>query len=680
MPESAVRSYRFGPYCLDPSRRTLTRDSKPVPIAGKAFDVLLVLLERRGQVVDKQELFGRVWPGAIVEEANLSQQIFMLRKLLGDGPERGALIVTSPKRGYGFFGEVQVEPLPGAARERAAEGFTARQDCPPIRLTIALPAEAPMAWLLNSVLAISPDGRRVVYVAEVDGAHRLYLRGLDSFDAHPIPGTEGAVNPFFSPDGGWIGFAAGHRLQRVPVRGGTPITICDLEDDVRGATWRQGDRIVFAPGPATGLWQVDTRGGTPAPLTTLDFAQGERTHRWPYALPDGRGVIFTIGSEGASSFDEGSLAVAEPEGSHRVVLYHGSDARYAPTGHLIYTRRSALLKTPFDLETCVARGSGRPVLSGVATSATGAGHFALSSNGTLVYATGEAHTVRRSLVAVGRDGTRRSVIVGGEGLEEPRLSPDGRRIVMGLRGRHTNLWMHDFAQAPLLRLTFEGDNFAAIWGPDGETITFSSNRSGACDLFSVRPDAGSAELLVASEFDKVPGCWTPDGSQLAFTEYHPETGADIWILERASGTARPLLGGRSNEYAPAVSPNGELLAYTSDESGRPEIYVCTLAGIARRWQLSVDGGAEPLWLSDAELVYRSEDRLMLVDLRAGPDEAAVPRTLFEGRYVRGAVTGLANYDRGPEPETLLMVSEDEPARPQRLSVVINWFGELTAKG
>jgi Tol biopolymer transport system component/DNA-binding winged helix-turn-helix (wHTH) protein len=679
-PLSAVRAYRFGPYILDPSRRTLTRGSDAVPIAGKAFDVLLVLLERHGQVVEKPELLRLVWPDTIVEEANLSQQIFMLRKLLGEAPDRRSYIATAPKRGYGFFGDVQVE-APASAPAAALEPAAARDDLPVVRLSMTLPAGAPLALLATSVFDLAPDGQRVVYVGVDDGAMRLYIRDLDSFEARPLAGTEGAANPFFSPDGFWVGFASDNRLRRISVTGGAPQTICPIDGDIRGASWGDDDHIVFAPGPASGLWRVPAHGGVPQQLTTLAFDAGERTHRWPHVLPGGGGVIFTIGSEGASSFDEGILAVTEPEGRHRVILYHGCDGRYSPSGHLIYARRSALLKTPFDLETLMARGSGRAVLSGVATAATGAARFAVAANGTLVYVTGETQTVRRSLVRVDRLGKQTASILTGEGLEEPRLSVDGRRIVLGLRGRHTNLWMYDFEQAPMLRLTFEGDNFAAIWGPNAETVTFSSNRAGACDLYILRPESGaSAELLVSTEFDKVPGSWTADGSTLAYTEYNPESGADIWAFDASSGTTKLLHSTRFNEYAPTFSPSGKWLAYTSDETGRPEVYAATFPDAADRWQLSTDGGTESLWLANGQgLIYRNGDRFMFVDLALGPAQAGVPRTLFEGRYVPGTFSGLANYDRGPEPDSFLVLREDEPPRPDHLAVVLNWFGELRAK-
>jgi Tol biopolymer transport system component/DNA-binding winged helix-turn-helix (wHTH) protein len=674
-----IRAYRFGPYSLDPSRRTLTRDALPVAIAGKAFDVLLALLERRGQVVEKQELLRLVWPDVIVEEANLSQQIFTLRKLLGETADRRSYIATAPKRGYGFFGDVEIETRPGGAPGEPRG--SAIGDGPVVRLTLNLPPEAPLALSSSAVLAVSADGRRVVYVAVVSGGTQLYLRELDSFEAHAIAGTEGAQNPFFSPDGEWIGFVFGRRLLRVPATGGVPRTICELEGEIRGASWGSDGHIVFAPGPATGLWRVAAEGGTPATLTALRFDQGERTHRWPFALPDGQGVLFTIGSDGSSSFDEGSLAITEPDGGHRIVLYHGTDGRYVPTGHLVYARRGALLKTPFDPETGQARGSGRPILSGLATAATGAARYAIASTGLLAYVAGEMQTLRRSLVVVGQDGRIVETIVSGEGLEEPRLSPDKRRFVIGLRGRHTNLWLYDFAQAPMMRLTFEGDNFAAIWCPDSETITFSSNRAGSCDIFWLRPDAGaSAEPLVSSEFDKVPGSWTQDGSLLAYTEYNPESGADLWIYDAATTDARPFLRSRSNEYAPCFSPDGQLIAFTSDLTGQPEVYVARIDSPETARRVSTDGGNEPLWVSDGRgLIYRNSDRVMLVDMTHGPDQASIPLTLFEGRYVPGTLTGLANYDHGTAPGTFLMLREDEIPRPEQLSVVLNWFGELRGK-
>jgi serine/threonine-protein kinase len=679
-----VSRYLFGPYCLDAVRRVLTRDGATLPITGKAFDVLLALVERRGRTVGKDELLDLVWADATVQEANLSQQIFTIRRILGEDPDHQRCIATVPRRGYRFVSDVRDAGDPGTEPAAAAAPgpapVSASSAVSPMRLALHLPSgSAP--WLSSSsAVAVDPAGRFLVYIMAAGGTSRLCVRAFDRLEPQPLPGTDGAVNPFLSPDGEWVGFLAQGRLQRLRLSGGMPSAVCEVDGEIRGATWTTRGEIVFAPGPASGLWRVAASGGAPRALTALAFDEGERTHRWPHALPDGAHAIFTIGHAGTASFDEATLAVVSltGDGPPRPILRHGTDARYAPGGYLLYAREAVVMAAPFDVDALAVRGPARPLVSGVATAATGAAHFDCSHTGVLVHAPGEAQTQRRRLVRVGRDGSPASPCVTGDGLEEPRLSPDGRRAVVGLRGRTTDLWLHDFARGTLARLTFDGDNFAGIWGPTADAITFGSNRGGACDLYSVKAgELPRDELLLASAYDKVPGSWSPDGTLLTFTEYHPETGADLWIFDRASGETRPLVRTRFNEYGPAVSAGGRHVAYTSDESGRPEVYVTGLPGVMGKWQISVDGGSEPLWSRDgAELFYRSGDRLMSVDMRRGPSDAGVPGTLFEGRYVPGTLTGLPNYDVSPDGASFLLVAEDAAPPPADLLIAIDCFSRL----
>ena len=671
--------YHFGPYSLDPARRVLLRGGVTVPLTGKAFDVLLALVERRGRTVEKEELLDLVWADAAVQEANLSQQIFTIRRILGDDVR---CIATIPRRGYRFVADVRESGTP-AAPPAVASGVSPQPGAPPMRLALHLPAGAAPSLSASSVLTVDPAGRFVVFVTGADGSSRLMVRMLDTLEPQPLPGTEGALNPFLSPDGEWVGYCAHGRLQKVRVRGGVASTICEVDGEMRGATWTSRGEIVFAPGPVSGLFRVSASGGAPDALTTVAFDEGERTHRWPHALPDGAHVIFTVGHAGAASFDEATLAIVPLSGgAPRSILRHGADARYArqaPSGYLLYAREGVVMAAPFELDALAVRGAARPLVPGVATAATGAAHFDCSETGLLVHAPGDAQTLRRRLVRVGRDGRVQPEppSVAGDGLEEPRLAPGGRRVAVGLRGRTTDLWLHDFARGTLARLTFDGDNFAAAWGPSADTLTFSSNRGGACDLYTVKTgELPREELLLASAYDKAPGSWSPDGTLLAYTEYHPETGADLWIFDRGRGEARPLVRTRFNEYSPAVSPDGRHVAYTSDESGRSEVYITLLAGLGK-WQISVDGGFEPLWSRDgAELFYRSGDRFMCVDMRRGPSDAGVPGTLFEGRYAAGAMTGLPNYDVGPDEASFLLVVEDAPAPPADLLITVDCFAHL----
>lgn len=343
----------------------LTRDEATVPITGKAFDVLLALVERRGRTVEKDELLTLVWADATVQEANLSQQIFTIRRILGEDPDYQRCIATIPRRGYQFVAEVRDWSEPAMDPPAMAGLAPVPRPALPMRLALHLPPGAGPTLSPSGAVVVDRAGRFLVYVTAAGGTSRLFVRAFDRLDPQPLPGTDGAVNPFLSPDGEWIGYLAQGRLQKVRVSAGVPSVICEADGDLRGAAWTSRCEIVFAPGPASGLSRVAAAGGTPRVLTVLAFDEGERTHRWPHALPDGAHAIFTIGHAGAASFDEATLAVVSlsGDGTPRPILRHGTDARYAPPGHLLYAREAAVMAAPFDPDALAVRGAAHPVVS-----------------------------------------------------------------------------------------------------------------------------------------------------------------------------------------------------------------------------------------------------------------------------------------------------------------------------
>lgn len=633
-------------------------------MTARTFDVLLALVERPGRTVEKDELLAAVWPDTIVEEANLSQQIFTIRKLLGH-TEQQPYIATVPRRGYRFVAEVTIEsaPAPLAVPHAAAIGV-------PIRLAISVDAATPLALGESGALAISPDGARIIFVAMVGPTTQLFVRPIDRFEASPIAGTEGASHPFFSPDGASIGFHGRRRLQVVSLDGGSPLTLCEVAD-LRGASWGSRGDIVYAPGPTSGLWRVRASGGSAAPLTVVDFDAGERTHRWPHVTPDGLNVIFTIGDARAGSFDEASLAAAPiATGTHRVILRHATDGRVVGE-RLLWARGGSLMHAPIHVSSLEVLSGARQLQPGIAMAATGVAHFVCSATNVLVHIPGEAQTLRRTLVRVDRTGAIAARHASGDALEEPRVEPGGRAVLVSVRGRASDLWRCDCPRGTLERVTFEGENFAGIWGPEAGQMTFSSSRAGGpSDLYVHAGAADAPELLVASEFDKAASSWSPDGSLLLFAEYHPDTGADIWLLDRGANRATPFLRTRFNEYSPVFSPDGRFVAFTTDESGRPEIQVVPYPDVAARRQVSIDGGSEPVWSRDGrELYFRSGDRLMRVDISRGPADAGVPVTMFEGKFLAGTVT-LANYDVSSDGESFLMVQPDIRPAPSAIHVTM----------
>jgi len=590
-----------------------------------------------------------------------------------------------PRRGYRFVADVTLvgdsdraarppKERPGVAAVTAA--------ALPLKLSLALMPGPPLALAPSRPFALSPDGQTLAYIAHDGATTALAVRRLDRLDTSRLPRTEGASAPFFSPDSRWIGYFANGRLRKVPTSGGTPIEICDAGAECRGASWSCRNEIVFAPTPASGLVRVSADGGRAVPATALDFANGERTHRWPEWLPDGQSILFTVAHAGSASFEEAEIAAASVDGaSTRIVHKFGSCPHYAPTGHLVYTRGGSLMAAPFNLSTLEVTAPSMPVADDVMTQPTGTGYFSFSRDGCLVYLTGEAHEVMQR--RVGADQANMTAIgIAERTIEEPRLSPDGRRIALGIRKATSDIWTHDFQRGGLTRVTFGGDNFAPIWTRDGHRLTFSSNRSGPCQIFWQALEEPEPTLLVGGEYDLVPGSWSPDGALLLFTEYNPQTGAGIWVCSpHDGGTPRPLVRSRANAFAPACSPDGLAFAYASDESGRLEVYAAVFPDGSARRQISRDGGSEPLWSRDGRrLFYRNGSRILAVAMDGAErqsDSASV--SLVDGPYQPGAVTGLPNYDVAADGRLLLVAQSAVAAQPEHLSVTVNWFADVARR-
>jgi Tol biopolymer transport system component/predicted Ser/Thr protein kinase len=551
------------------------------------------------------------------------------------------------------------------------------------RLTITLPPGQQLAGLDSGpAVALSRDGTQLAYVARQGGMQRVYLRAMDTLEASPIPDTEGGVSPFFSPDGKWVGFFAGGKLKKVSVNGGAAMPIGDASIP-QGANWGTQGMIAFSPTTVAGLLQVSDAGGTPQPLTRL--AKGDISNRWPEFLPGGKAVLFASGPS-ALNFNSAWVAiVAVGTGERRNVIQGGMNPRYALSGHLIYAQEGSLMAMPFDPQRLTTAGSPVPVAVGVRQSpANGAAQYSFSATGTLVYLAGGVQSAQSRLVWVSRNGAEQTLAAPARAYLNPRLSPDGGRIAATIAEQESQIWLYDLSRDTTTRLTFEGyANAAPTWTPDGKRIVFDSNRGGPSNLFWQLADgSGGLEPLNSSQYLQVPMSWSPDGQLLAFFEVGPTTGRDIWVLRLADRKAQPFLRTPFNECAARFSPDGRWLTYMSDESGHNEIYVQPFPGPGGKWQISTDGGTEPMWNRNGrELFYRSGDKMMAVDIATQPGFAAgKPRMLFEGQYRLTPGTA-PNYDVSPDAQRFLMLKPSESAEttPTQINVVLNWFEELKQK-
>jgi serine/threonine-protein kinase len=350
-----------------------------------------------------------------------------------------------------------------------------------VRFSITLPEDERIATTELGAVTMSPDGRSIVYVAGRGNTTQLMVRALDSGTARPLPGTFGAVSPFFSPDGEWLGFFADGKLKKAPFGGGTPMAICDAPDGL-GGSWSGKGTIVFAAATGGPLQQVSANGGTPTRATELDVSRGEFSHRWPEFLPDNETVLYTVGTVGEWSEAE-IVAQTLGRGDRTTVLKGGTNPRYLTSGRIAYAHDRAIWIASFDLRSRSISGTPVRALEGVSASVDGAAQFAVSREGASVYLPSVQWSARRLVVVDAASQT--PLAAPPHAYVTPRLSPDGKRVLLGVADRDEHLWSYDLSAGTLTQLTFEGANRAPTWSPDGQRVTFSSNRNGPLNLFAL---------------------------------------------------------------------------------------------------------------------------------------------------------------------------------------------------
>jgi serine/threonine-protein kinase len=543
--------------------------------------------------------------------------------------------------------------------------------------------------LSRTAMALSPDGRYLVYSAGDGEGSRLYLRPMNEHEAEPILGTEEAVGPFFSPDGEWIGFWADGNLKKVPIDGGPPVALCEARRTF-GASWGPDDTIVFGQ-QTGGILQVSADGGAPEAITRI--AKGEWSHRLPHILPDGEWILFTVMKGDRRWYETKIMAKSMETGERKILVENGADARYAPTGHLVFARLGILMAVPFDPTQLEVTGGPVGVVAGVKQAVnvrggtahdTGAAQFSFSASGSLAYVPGGIFPdVEKSLVWVDREGAAEPLQAPLAPYVFPRISPDGKRVAVGTLSLEMDIWVYDISREASTRLTLEkGWDSSPVWTPDGARITFSSDRTGLPNIYWIPADgSGPAERLTTVEPSR-PASWSLDGKVLAFLHLATEGNHDIWVLP-LEGEPRPFIQSPFNETHPTFSPDGCWLAYRSVKSGRSEVYVTPFPGPGPEHQISTDFGRDPAWAPDGrELFYiiPHSDRsrsMMAVDITTDPTfTAGRPRELFREKYVSTSL--LRGYDVTADSHGFLMVRDE--SQPEEVvtefHLVLNWFDEL----
>jgi serine/threonine-protein kinase len=727
--------YEFGPFTVQPDERLLLREGRLVSLPPKAFDLLVHLIEKPGQLVGKQQLMTALWPDTFVEETNLAYTMSALRRALGDGQNDNQYIQTVPTRGYRFVAPVtQRESAATITDDRIAQGIGRRRrfsvlavaavviailgglllvrwapskdtaSATPLHLSTELGVHAGLP-ATDAPFALSADGTLLAFVARVGEAEtQLYIRHLDQPTATPIPGTEGASTPFFSPDGQRVAFFADLMLKVVPVAGGAVVPLAEAQNP-RGGWWAEDGTIVFAPQTRTGLMRISSFGGPVQTLTTLQGS--EISHRYPQVLPGGNALLYTASTEvdiGAGA----TLAVQPlPSGDRIVVQRGGFFGRYTPSGHIVYVENSALFAVPFDRQRLKILGPPRRVVDGVKSdSSRGGAQLAVSETGMLAYLPGQNPFDARPIAWMDRQGTLASLRDVPAHWSNPVFSPDGDRIAVDVRIKgQADIFVYEWARGVDTRVTREGGNDEhPIWTPNGTGIVYGSFTPSSNPPYSLswkRADGtGDAQILAQSNGVLVPASWHPTQNVLAFVENRPGTGADVMLLRLEGdetsgwkpGQPTALLDSAAQEWEPAFSHDGKWLAYVSDElrredhyPGRQEVYVRPFPGPGEKVTVS-SAGSRPSW-SDrtSELVFQAlfQDyrRLLWVAsyrVEKGRFRPDTPRRWESKGVLLPILSGHTSYALHPDGARVAIPPppEDEQVEQTHVTLILNFFDHL----
>ena len=560
---------------------------------------------------------------------------------------------------------------------------------PVLRLSAVVSEDVELANHRTPIMAISPDGRQMVYVVTTaKGQDQLHLWHMHLPNATPLANTTGAAQPIFSPDGRWIAFFQDGKLKRISVLGGPALTICDAPQ-LRGVDWGANNSLVYAPTRRSGIWHVPAAGGKPEQLTELGPNPGAASHRWPHFLPDGRTVLFTH-SDNEDDYTSARIEAVSVDTHARKVLIEGAtDVRYVPTGHLVFARGDVFMSVAFDRRSVELTGSEITVLEAIPTDRSmGCGQYSFSDNGVLTHLSGGLTMRLTELVWVDRTGKATPVSQHARYSNWQALSPDGSRIAWVLHGgdmEFSDIWMLEIERDMLTRLTFDHVVEASlVWSPDGSWIYFDSDRvHGVADIYRVKADgSGDPERLTTADNGQFVESVSPDGQTVVFMESPEGIGFDIMLLHLdEKQTVEPFLKTQFAEHDPAVSPDGKFIAYCSDETGIEEVYVREFPSGAGRVKISPGLGILPEWAPDgAELFYtdgKGKFYSVAIDTKDGVLTPSSPTLMFE---LSDALYSDA-YNVAPDGQRFLFrrFQGGEPDKRRHPIVVVNWFAELTEK-
>ena len=694
--------------------------------------------QARGQAVDRR---ADIWAfGVVLWEMLTGRKLFegatvtdVLASVLKETPDLGALpkttpaalrglidrcLVREPRRRLQWVGDARLElehiatgkpedievpiRVPGRRREvvawiAAVAAIVAavvlglrsgsEVDRHLARFSIPLGDEKRLSFIDLPLLDISPDGRMMVFAAAdlEHGRDMLFLRQLDEEATRVLEGTEGASNPFFSPDGRSIAFFAEGQLKRIPVDGGSTVTLA-VAGTPRGGVWLSDGGIVYSPEYSSGLVKIDADGGTPVALLDIDKEAGERTYRFPDVIPGGEAILFTVGMmDSPNNYDEAKIVVYSPESRERkVILERANMARWVDAETIIYSRAGVLYAVAFDPARLEIVGQPKPVIEDIGGDpSSGAAHLAAAPNGTLLWVTGAVTETDSRLTIVHRDGEESRLPLDPRGFYQPRFSPDGTRVAVTVgearSGVDGDVWVYSFASEALSRLTFDGNGLYPVWTRDSGTIGFLSYLVRPSVLTRAADGSGGKETFTEGDVSPIfPESFSPDGRVLAYTQVGQSS--DIYLVEK--GEEPRLFEERAS--GPVISPDGRWIVYSSPGSGSTSIFVRPIEGEGK-WQVSPALGGYPRWSGDGRKLFyidigTAKRPLMEVDVEPGdPPRFSAPRVVIPdlgGRFVTTTAPA-NNWDAAPDGDRFVFVEFERDERSRgKIEIALNWVQGL----
>lgn len=556
------------------------------------------------------------------------------------------------------------------------------------KLSAIIPQDNPPYLTDNQVITISPDGKYIAYIGTNNGGSQIYLRSMTAYNMTPIEGTEGADNPFFSPDGKWIAFFANGKLKKISLTGGTPETLCDAPGD-RGGSWADNGKIYFSPNYASGIMEISSDGGNETVVTNLDTLKSERTHRWCQVLPGSKWMLYTIGNQtNVNSYDNSLIALQSLVNNKRYILnVRGDMVKYIEPGILIISRNGNLYASKFNPNDPNSASPQVTILQNVkGNPSSGVSYFDISESGNLIFLPGAGEN-SLSLALVDMNGKIDPLKTNNAYYQNPRFSPDGSKIALTIGKVPENdgdIWIYDLKENSLSRFTFGEGNYSPFWSEDGKYIYYASGMSGSEGILR-RPADGSAspQMIYPEKNLTYPQAITDDSKNLILNTFSGATQGDILRLSLVDYKMDTLMSTRYNEVNGEVSPDGKWFLYSSNETGDLVVYLKSYPDLKGKWQVSNGNGLDPIWSPKGNEIYyiNPQNKLVSVSITTKPSIIiGNPKVLFDASsiFLQDALGD--DYDISPDGKKFIFVIRNTKQEVNnRINIIMNWKKELKDK-